>query len=224
MRTFLTLSFVFSCLLSMQGQAVAASICDGTAGNLVLNCGFETGDLTSWTVAGNDTPLSEGVLYGGELGADPFDSILPNSGAGQAFVADLVANATMFSQVLATTPGDTYAVSFYLAQDTAPGGLCGAVQCSNELQASFDGISLVATSAIPVEGYTQYSYTETAADASSTFSITLGNDLGQFLVDDVVVADTTVASTPEPSAWLLMLAACGITGVAGVKKFRRSAI
>jgi hypothetical protein len=209
----------------VQGEASAASICGGTAGNLVLNCGFETGDLTSWTLAGNDTPLSENVLYGGELGADPVDGILPNSGGGQAFVGDLVANATTFSQVLATTAGDTYAVSFYLAQDTAPGGLCGAVQCSNELQASFDGISLIATTAVPVEGYTQYSYTETAVDASSTLRITLGNDLGQFLVDDVVVTDTSAtAATPEPSAWILMLGACAVTGIAAAKKFRRSVV
>ena len=221
MRTFLTLSFVFSCLLSLQGQAVAASVCDATAGNLVANCGFETGDFTSWTLTGNDTPLSEGVLYGVEAGADPVDGIVPHSGDNQAFFADLVANETTLSQLIATIAGDTYAISFYVAQDTAPGGLCGPVLCTNQLSASFDGTLLTNLSAVPVEGYTSYSFVDTATDASSALDITLGNDLGEFLLDDVVVTDTTPAATPEPSAWILMLAACVITGMAA-KKFRRA--
>ena len=119
MRTFFTLSFVFSCLLMVQGQGKAASICEAAAGNLVANCGFETGDFTSWNSTGNDTPAEQDNLYGVE-GVDPFDSIAPNSGDNQAFFADLVANSTTLSQTITTNPGDTYAISFYLAQDTDP--------------------------------------------------------------------------------------------------------
>jgi len=219
MRTFFTLSFVFSCLLMVQGQGKAASICDAAVGNLVANCGFETGDFTSWTLTGNDVPAEEGNLYGVE-GVDPIDSIAPNSGNDQAFFADLVANAITLSQVITTNPGDTYAISFYAAQDTAPGtSFCGSVLCSNQFSTSFDGISLMNLVAVPVQGYTQYSFVATPTDASSALNLVLGNDLGEFLVDDVVVTDTS-AVTPEPSAWFLMLAACAITGVAGVKKFR----
>jgi hypothetical protein len=209
MRTFFTLSFVFSCLLMVQGQGKAASICDAAVGNLVANCGFETGDFTSWTLSGNDVPAELGNLYGVE-GIDPIDSIAPNSGDDQAFFADLVANATTLSQMITTNPGDTYAISFYAAQDTASGtSLCGRVLCSNELSVSFDGTSLT--------------FVATPTDASSALNLVLGNDLGEFLVDDVVVTDTS-AVTPEPSAWILMLAACAITGVAGMKKFRRVGI
>ena len=36
------------------GSAIAIpSICDGIAGNIVSNCGFESGDFTSWTRSGN---------------------------------------------------------------------------------------------------------------------------------------------------------------------------
>src|SRR5215831_7889435 len=31
------------------------SACDAVAGNLVTNCGFETGDLTGWNISGFDT-------------------------------------------------------------------------------------------------------------------------------------------------------------------------
>jgi hypothetical protein len=218
MRTFITLSFVFSCLLMVQAQAKAASICDAAAGNLVANCGFESGDFTSWTLSGNDVPGEEGNLYGVE-GVDPIDSIAPNSGNFQAYFADLVANSTTLSQTIATNPGDTYAISFYLAQDTDPAS--GGPGYGNAITASFDGNTLIDATDIPVEGYTEYSYTEMASDPSSALDLVLGNDLGEFLVDDVVVTDTSVV-TPEPSAWLLMLAACAIAGIAGAGKFRRA--
>jgi hypothetical protein len=229
MRTFFTLSFVFSCLLMVQGQGKAASICDASVGNLVANCGFENpgsgpGEFASWIVSGHDVPGELDNLYGVE-GTDPVDSIDPNSGDNQAFFADLVANATTLSQAITTNPGDTYAISFYLAQDTTPGtSLCAGVPCTNTFKATFDGVTLVGPSTIPFQGYTQYSFSETALDASSALTFVFGNDLGEFLVDDVVVTDTTVASTPEPSAWLLMLGALTITGVAGARKFRRSVI
>src|ERR1700728_1754539 len=84
-----------------QGRA-GSSICAAVAGNLVANCGFETGDFTGWTVTGSDVPLSEGILYGVE-GQDPIDLIYPNSGNYQAFVADLDTNATTLAQTLDTS-------------------------------------------------------------------------------------------------------------------------
>jgi hypothetical protein len=188
-----------------------ADTCGTTPGNLVANCGFETGDFTSWTLAGNDVPLTLGNLYGVE-GTDPFDGISPNSGSDQAFFADLVANATTLSQTITTVPTDAYTVSFFLAQDTAV-----ASPYSNAFSASFGGASLVNLVAVPVQGYTEYSYNVDATSASSVLSLTFGNDLGEFLVDDIsVVNDTPAATTPEPPAWTLMLV--GLTGAAVLYK------
>jgi hypothetical protein len=63
-----------SLLCAIPSFAGPLSICDAAAGNLVQNCGFETGDLTSWT----QTPASEGSSFG-------VDSINPNSGFDEAF-------------------------------------------------------------------------------------------------------------------------------------------
>jgi hypothetical protein len=85
-----------------------------------------------------------------------------------------------------------------LVQDTAIGA-----GYSNEFSASFGGVSMVDLTELPVEGYTEYTYDFAATSSSSVLSFTLGNDLGEFLLDDVsVVAQST---TPEPAAWALTM-------------------
>ena len=193
MRTFIGLSCVGFCLFVGLPQG-KADICSTNPNNLVVNCGFETGDFTGWSLSGNDVPGSLNTLYGVE-GVDPFDGISPNSGSYQAYFADLVSNATTLSQTLSTVAGGQYVVSWYLAQDTAVGA-----GYSNAFAASFGTVSLTSLTAVPVEGYTYYSYLATAASSSSALNLTLGNDLGEFLLDDV-----SVALTPEPSAWMLLI-------------------
>jgi len=201
MRKTCGLICVAFCLFLAAPQSRAVSICNATAGNLVANCGFETGDFTSWTLSGNDVPGELNNLYGVE-GVDPFDGISPNSGANQAFFADLVANATTLEQDIATTATDMYTVSWFLAQDTMVGSQPTE---TNAFSASFGGTTLTNLTAVPVEGYTKYSYTVTATSSSSVLSLTLGNDLGEFLLDDISVVNDTPAATPEPPAWTLML-------------------
>lgn len=204
MRTFFSAICAMFCLAAVQPQAVAASICNGVAANVVANCGFETGDFTSWTLSGNDVPMELGNLYGVE-GIDPLDGIAANSGSYQAYFSDLDANSTTLSETLTTVPGLSYQISWYLAQDTTPAGTY-----SNLFSASFGGTSLTSLTALPVEGYTRYSFLATSATASTVLSFTLGNDLGEFLLDDVVVS---VAPTPEPGTWFLLLSAGGFSAI-----------
>jgi hypothetical protein len=178
-----------------------ADICGSAAGQLVANCGFETGDFTSWTLSGNNVPGQEGNLYGVE-GTDP-DGTPPNSGSNQAYFGTLFANPTTLQQTIATTAGGVYSVSWYLAQDTD-----ATAQNPNEFSASFGGVSLVNAIDVPVQGYTEYSFLVDATSSSSALDLTFGNDLGFFLVDDVSVT----AVTPEPPAWTLMLV--GLMGAA----------
>jgi hypothetical protein len=181
-----------------QAQASNISICPGPS-NVVENCGFDTGDFSSWTLTGNDTPFELGNLYGVEA-TDPIDGIGPHSGNYQAFFGDLDANATTVSQTLQTVAGSLYTVSFWLAQDTAP-----LAPYTNMFAVSFAGNVLASQTGVPVEGYTFYSYTGSASSASSVVSFTLGNDLGEFLLDDVTVS----ATAPEPGSWLLLAGGLG---------------
>jgi hypothetical protein len=181
------------CLFLAAPRSEAASICGANPTNLVANCGFETGSFSGWILTGNDTPLELGNLYGVE-GLDPVDGISPNSGNYQAYVADLRSNATTLSQTLTTSVGVEYEVSWYLAQDTA----VQLPNYSNAFSASFGGTTLVSLSAVPIEGYTYYSYFATATSSSTVLSLTLGNDLGEFLLDDV-----SASRVPEPASWML---------------------
>ena len=199
-----------------QGKA-SGIICTSGAGNLVDNCGFETGDFTGWTLSGSDVPRELNYLYGVE-GTDTFDGISPNGGSYQAYFADLVASATTISQTLATSAGASYTVSWYLVQDTAI-----IAPYSNEFSASFNGVSLVSLSAMPVEGYTEYTYTGTASGSSTVLSFTLGNDVGEYLLDDVSVAPESSSSTPEPATWELALGGAVLALVFHRKRTARGA-
>ena len=44
-----TLLFLLAGFVLATTPVWSQSICDNIAGNLVVNCGFETGDLTGWT-------------------------------------------------------------------------------------------------------------------------------------------------------------------------------
>jgi hypothetical protein len=194
MKTAFGLFYVaFSLFLGLpQTHASPLPLCASVTGNLVSNCGFQSGDFMGWTLTGNDVPLQLNDQYGVE-GTDPLDGIAPHSGSDQAFFADLDANATTLSQTLSTVAGKTYVLSFYLAQDTAT-----VPPYSNLFSASFAGVSLESLTAVGVEGYTKYSYAGVASTSSSVLSLTLGNDLGEFLLDDV-----SVTLAPEPSTWMM---------------------
>ncbi|MGA2219939.1 MAG: hypothetical protein ABSG51_17755 [Terracidiphilus sp.] len=197
MRKYIGFSCIAFCLFLAVPQSRASGSCTSIAGNLVANCGFETGDFTSWSLSGSEVPSELNFQYGVE-GQDPVDLIIPHSGSDQAFFATLDADATTISQSLATTSGDAYTITFWLAQDTAV-----VTPYSNELSASFGADSLIDETAVPVEGYTEYSFTEDATSSSTLLSLTLGNDLGEFLLDDVSVVQAP--TVPEPPAWTLVL-------------------
>jgi hypothetical protein len=190
MRTAIAILCAFFVLMVCLPQA-KADTCT-LSYNIVSNCGFETGDFTSWTLTGNDTPGELGNLYGVE-GIDPFPlpgGTAPHSGSFQAFFADLNADPTTLSQMLTTTPGEAYTVSFYLAQE-----LVGPGTVNNSVDVTLGGVTVEDLTNVGVQGYTLYTGTVTTTSASSLLSLSFGNDIGEFLVDDVSVA------TPEPAGW-----------------------
>jgi hypothetical protein len=201
-----------ACLFLSAPQSQGSSLC-ATSANLVANCGFETGDFTSWTLAGNDVPGELNNLYGVE-GTDPFPlpgGTAPNSGLFQAYFADQNADPTTLSQVLSTGVGGQYTITFYLAQE-----LVGPGTVNNSVVVTFGGTTLTTMTDVAVQGYTRYSFTATATSPTTTLSLRFGNDVGEFLLDDVQV------QSPEPATWGLMLFA-GLALFLGRRKFGRAA-
>jgi hypothetical protein len=218
-RTFALLCAAFGLLL-LTSQARAVS-CNAAAGNVVTNCGFESGSFSGWTLSGNDVPAELNNLYGVE-GTDPFPlpgGTNPNNGNFQAFFSDQAADPTTLSQTLATTAGDTYTISFYLAQE-----LLGPGSVNNLALVTFGATTIESLTNVPVEGYTLFTGTGVAASSSTILSLKFGNDVGEFLLDDVVVSTpaATTTSVPEPSSWVLFFTGAlmaGWFGISGRKVF-----
>jgi len=186
-------------------QAKAASICDALAGNLITNCGFETGDFTGWTIGGNDA--NPGGNY---YGVDTFDANSGNTpgncmgGPCGAFMSQdfFVGTAPLtLSQTIATSVGSVYDVSYFLEQDTPP-----EPGNSHAFTASWGGIpfqSLTPTAPSAADGtFVEYSFMETATATSTTLQFSFENDDDFWSFDDVSVVAAAATTTPEPSTGL----------------------
>src|SRR5258708_183539 len=175
---------VLSLLLPTAAHA-GPSLCDAVSGNLVANCGFETGDFSGWTLTGNSG----------------FISITTNANSGN-FAANFgaVGSPTFLTQTqnLTTTAGDTYNLSFFLQNDFG----CAPGQC--EFNVSWNGVQIFLDPTPTSFGYTQFTFSGLLATSNSTalqFSFQQNPSFYQF--DDVVVTQG-FAVAAEPSSILLL--------------------
>ncbi len=185
--------------------AAGASLCDGIAGNIVTNCGFETGDFTGWTLA---DPTDETFVAG-----PTFSMVGVNSGNFFAALGAVGSDGSL-SQTLSTVPGQTYDFGFWLASD-------GFLE--NDFTAMWGATTVLSLTDIPATPYTFFSFSETAAAASTTITFLERNDAGFLGLDDVsVVGPSSTAAAPEPGTFGSCLLLGLVTGGTILTKRRKA--
>lgn len=189
--------------LTLVGMPLSAqSVCDLVASNLVTNCGFESRTFAGWT--------ETGVAFGNQINTN---SGVPHSGSvAAAFVS--TTGASFIQQVLATTPGTSYDVSFWV-QNRAFGS---ASQPGGQFTFDWAGVNRLSLANPAAFPYQQYSFVFAATGA--TTAVRFGGFEGQTTfptLDDVVVTASTV---PEPAT--LALTAAGIVTLMLLRRKRRT--
>ena len=159
-------------------QLFSQSICDGVAGNLVANCGFETGNYSGWTLSGNTAITGVSTTN-------------PNSGiyshrSGAQFTPSIL------TQLVPTVAGGVYTFSFYQRMNSLGG--------PGRFEAFFNGVSVFAETTTN-HAYIQRSFTVTATSASTPIRFEIREDdnllVAQDNLDDVALvgSDLTVTKT-----------------------------
>jgi hypothetical protein len=173
----------------------------GIASANVVNGGFETGDFTGWTLTNID-PNNDFVFV---IGDSLNPSLTAHSGNSEALLGKAGAVGSI-SQSFATTSGQAYKVSFWLANDDIN------TANTNVFQALWNGqVQIINPVLNPdlASDYTQYQFIATASGLSSSIAFNFQNDPSTFHLDDV-----NANPVPIPSViWLLGSSLIGLLGI-----------
>ncbi|MEO8740345.1 MAG: hypothetical protein ABI537_11680 [Casimicrobiaceae bacterium] len=162
-----------------------------SAANLVANGDFETGTYTpEWTLTPGG-PFDLVCQAGVPIGAA---TCIVNSGQ-YAMTFGLFGAQDSLSQTLATVPGQTYRLSFFLANDNPPN------QNTTTFAVVWDGSTVFSLpSPQPTFAYGQQIFDVVATTSSTQLTFVAQHDPSQWFLDDVsVVPAPTVTKAIAPS-------------------------
>ena len=151
------------------GASALGTLTEDAGPTVGVNGGFETGDLTGWSSSGVS---AQGLFIGGALGN---------------YAAELHAGGGFLEQDAATTAGQHYTLSFYVAGD--------AESNPTSLSVFWDGAQILAVSnASP--GFTQYTFDVVgdASDPTTQLFFDFSGSSGVQFVDQV-----SISPTPGPA-------------------------
>jgi hypothetical protein len=146
--------------------------CNGVLGNIVLNCGFETGDFTFWTQIGDLGFTGVNTNASHHYGV-PFPS------AWGAYFGPQGALGCIYQDV--NTPAFHYDISLWVTNAGAP----------NQFTVQWNGVFLTSASNVFDFGWTQLAYPNVFTNpAVSRLEICFQNPPNYFYLDDIVVVQT----------------------------------
>ena len=155
--------------------------------DLVANGSFGTDSLSGWTLGGNYTS----TFYGPEIFTDT------NAEGASTYAAEMgsVGSDGSISQTIATTAGQKYQLTFWLAND-----LNGAGTTPNDFTAKWNGTSLLSLTNAPQQGYTEYTYDVVATSSSTTLEFDARQDPSSWSLDNISLTPVGTGVTDPPPA------------------------
>ena len=133
--------------------------------NLVTNGSFEADSFSGWTLGGNDT--------GGQM----YINTQAESGTYAAALGSAGSDGSL-TQVIQTTAGQAYTLTFWLANQASG---------TDDFTASWNGTSLLSATNAAAQAYTEYTYTVYAVGSTSTLEFSARQDPAHWSLDNISV-------------------------------------
>jgi len=208
------------------GIAITLLAASASAGNIVLNGNFLTGDLTSWTSTTCGTCIDAGWVVGGPPPAGSFNFGDPGAPTDTTFAAatgcegaacsDATTGDTI-SQALVTDPTMTYTLTFLIDPGTSDGSPL-------ELDVLWAGTLVAAITDLTEDTWVAETFSGLVpTGTSTTLEFTGRDDAGVLALDDIAANGTASGPSTVPEPASLMLIGGGLLGIGTMLRRRRNA-